>query len=101
MMMDRSQSLGTRTILMNHYSTTGQKMTSSNCSKTDQMTFSNSMELTEGTEAEYNGHKGIIRFVDPSYIVINLYTDTTDPMRQVGLVVYREYWDKVTLSGEK
>lgn len=58
------------------------------------------MELTEGTEAEYNGHKGIIRFVDSSYIVINLY-GTTDPLRQVGLVVYREDWDKVILSGEK
>jgi hypothetical protein len=98
--MDRSQSLGTRTIQMNLYSTTGPKMTLLNSSKKDQISISKSMELTEGLRAQWREYIGFIRFVDTRYVVLQLDSDNPDPQRSVGLCIFQEHWNEIIIQGE-
>tara|TARA_R110000868_G_scaffold94906_1_gene261365 strand:- start:2976 stop:3155 length:180 start_codon:yes stop_codon:yes gene_type:complete len=54
------------------------------------------MIFTEGTEVIYKDFQGIISFVCDTYVVVQI---TTKPgFNSPGLVVYREYYEKIKIS---
>lgn len=76
-------------------------MTLLNSSEKDQMSISKSMELTEGLRAQWRDHTGFIRFVDSRYVVLQLDTTNPDPQRVVGVCIFSEFWNEITIEGEK
>ena len=59
-----------------------------------------SSSFAKGTEVEFCGQVGEIRFIDDSYLTICLFVNSEDRVRDVCLVVQRWDWHKIKLIKE-
>lgn len=53
-----------------------------------------------GTQVEYRGQTGVIRFIDDTYLTICVSVNPNDKMRDVCLVVPNHQWDSIKLIKE-
>ena len=52
-----------------------------------------------GVEVQYQDHQGVIGFISDTYLTICLKKREADMISDVCMVVYKQFWDEITLLG--